>query len=314
MTAKCNLLTDSCCDLTKEFLEANNVGVLHFTYVEDGKPDGGLSGVDDLFESRSAHEFYQAMRDGAEPMTSQPSQAEFETAFRAALDSGVPTVYLSLSSGISGCYEGAVMALNRLKEEKGDDIPLYVVDTKQASTVQALLIIEAIRQRDKGLTAQELVRWAEEARYFAHAIFMVDDLNALARGGRIPSGVAVIGLLLDVKPMLTIDVDGKLAMVGMARGRKKAMRKFIEYYGKNHMACAYDNVVTLGNADCPNDLRHFAGMLGKEDDSALIVETNIGPTIGCHVGPGMLSCCFWGTDRRGTAPVSDRIASSVREA
>lgn len=313
MTAKFNLYVDSCCDLTKEFLESNNVGCFHFSYVDAKNPEGGLSGVDDLFESRSAGEFYQAMRDGAEPMTSQPSQAEFEEAFRAAAQSDVPTVYLAFTSGLSGCYEGAMTALERIKEEKGGDVEIYVVDTKQASTALTLFVLEAIRQRDKGLTAQEMVRWAEEARYFVHAIFMVDDLKTLSRGGRIPSGVAVIGSLLDVKPMLTIDVDGKLAMVGMARGRKKAMRKFIEYYGKNHVACDYDNVVTLGNADCANDMQHFAKMLVKEDGTALPVETNIGPTIGCHVGPGMLSCCFWGLDRREGAPVSDRIASSVRE-
>ena len=313
MTAKFNLFVDSCCDLTKEFLDANNVDVFHFTYVDRKDPEGGLSGVDDLFVSRTPGEFYGAMRAGAEPMTSQPSQAEFENAFRAAAESGVPTVYLAFTSGLSGCYEGAVTALERIKEEKGQDVEIYVVDSKQASTALTVLVLESIRQRDKGLTAQEFVRWAEETRYFVHTIVMVDDLKSLSRGGRIPSGVAVIGSLLDVKPMLTIDVDGKLAMAGMARGRKKAMRKFVEFYNKNHVPSEYDNVVCLGNADCAADMRHFAKMLTKEDDSALIVETNIGPTIGCHVGPGMMSCCFWGTDRRSSASVGDRIASEVRE-
>ena len=88
MTVACNLLTDSCCDLTKAYLEEHGVGVLHFSYTEAAKPDGGLSGVDDLFESRTAHEFYEAIRNGAEPMTSQPSPGEFERVFRDALATG----------------------------------------------------------------------------------------------------------------------------------------------------------------------------------------------------------------------------------
>ena len=310
----CNLITDSCCDLSQEFLENNNVRVLNFTYAEaDGNPEG-LNGVDDLFESLTAHEFYDAMRMGAQPMTSQPSPAAFEQAFREAIASGVPAVYISLSSGISGCYEGALSVLERLKEELGPDIPVYVVDSKMGSTAQALLVAEAVRQRDKGLTAPEMVRWLEEARYYVQIIFMVDDLKALHRGGRIPAGVAIAGSVLDVKPLLTFDLDGTLAMTGVARGRKKAMRKIAEFYRKNHGTATYENVATLGNADCPQDMRHLRDALLKEDDSLMFLETSIGPTIGCHVGPGMLSCCFWGGDRRASAPVADRIASGIRNA
>lgn len=310
----CNLITDSCCDLSQEFVERNNIRVLNFTYAEpDGNADG-LAGVDDLFESMTAHEFYDAMRMGAQPMTSQPSPAVFEQAFREAIASGIPSVYISLSSGISGCYEGALSVLERLKEELGPDLPIYVVDSKMGSTAQALLVAEAVRQRDKGLTAEEMVRWLEEARYYVQIIFMVDDLKALRRGGRIPAGVAVAGSVLDVKPLLTFDLDGKLAMTGVARGRKKAMRKIADFYRKNHGAATYENVSSLGNADCPHDLKHLRDLLLKEDDSLMFLETNIGPTIGCHVGPGMLSCCFWGGDRRGSAPVADRIARDVRGA
>ncbi len=298
MTAACNLLTDSCCDLTQGYLDAHDVGVLHFTYAEAGKPDGGLSGVDDLFQSRTAHEFYEAIRNGAEPMTSQPSPGEFERAFRAALATGRPTVYISLSSGISGCYEGACAVAARLKEEMGPDIPLYVVDSRLGSTAQTLLVVEAIRRRDMGYTGSQLAAWAEEARHFVHLVFMVDDLHALRRGGRIPAGVATVGSLLDVKPLLSIGVDGKLTMAGMARGRKKAMRKFVELFKKKHDCGDNADVVTLGNADCVEDMRALRGLLHAENPSVEIVETSIGPTIGCHVGPGMLSCVFWGPDRR----------------
>lgn len=113
-----NIIVDSPCEITADFAKANQLKVLHFTYTE-GNGDEGLCGVDDLFVSRTAHEFYEAMRNGAAPQTSQPSQHEFESAFREAIESGIPAVYLAFDSGISGCYEGACMALDRLKDEYG---------------------------------------------------------------------------------------------------------------------------------------------------------------------------------------------------
>ncbi len=236
MATKCNIMTDSCCDFSAEEVERAGITCLSFTYTEAGKPDGGLSGVDDLFQSRSAHEFYSAIENGACPMTSQPSQMVYEEAFEKAIASGVPTVHFALSSGISGAYNGAVTALDRVREKHGGTLPtpIYVVDCLIGSTTQNLLIHAAIEKRDEGLTAEELVAWAEEARFHAHTIFMVDNLDALHRGGRIPKSVAVVGGLLDVKPLLTFNLDGSLAIMGMARGRRKAMRKMAEFYEDFH--------------------------------------------------------------------------------
>ena len=313
MTRKCNIITDSCSDLTQAYCDEHDLTVLHFTYAEAGKGDEGFSGVDDLFVSRTPHEFYDAIRGGAMPMTSQPSQGEMETVFRAAIASGVPTVYLCFSSGISGCYDGACAVIERLKEELGEDIPLHIVDLKIGSTPQSLLIVEAVRQRDAGLTAEELVAWAREARWYVQTIFMVDDLAALRRGGRIPAALAVVGGLIDLKPLLTFALDGSLASVGVARGRKKAMRKMADFFAKNHSSDSYgSDLVAMGNADCPKDLHLFQDIVRKKDDSVVFMETTIGPTIGCHVGPGMMSLCFWGNDRRVGASVSDRIAAEVK--
>ena len=299
--AACNIITDSCCDLPQGYLEENGVAVLHFSYVGALGPDDVSPRLDDMFASWGPHEFYGAMREGAQPMTSQPSQAEFESVFRTAVESGVPSVYLSLSSGISGCYEGALAALGRLKEELGEDVPLRVVDTKVGSTGLALLVVEAIRRRDAGCTADELAAWAESAHDRISVSFMVDDLNALSRGGRIPAGAAAVGTFLDVKPLLSFAPDGKLSMIGVARGRKKGMRRLVDIFAKCHAAGDCGDVVTLGNADCPDDLRVLEEMLRAEAErqgtSPEFVQTNIGPTIGCHVGPGMISCVFWGEAR-----------------
>ena len=126
----------------------------------------------------------------------------------------MPTVYLSFSSGLSGSFDAAVLVHGQIMAEH-PDAELYLVDTHLASVAEGLLVHEALRQRDKGLTARER---AEEARYFVDAEFMVEDLEALRRGGRIPGSVAYAGSKLDVKPMLTIAPDGKLSLAGVARG------------------------------------------------------------------------------------------------
>ncbi|MDO4537359.1 MAG: DegV family protein [Coriobacteriales bacterium] len=299
MAARCQLITDTGCDLPLEFLQEYNVELLHFSYTEEGKPDGGFHGTDDLFSSISAHDFYDAIRNGATPMTSQPSQGEMEEVFRRVIDSGTPGVYLAFSSGISGCYEGAMTVYERLREEYGDDMPLHIVDTRIASSPFAMFIEEAIRHVEKGFTAEELVAWAEEYRYLAQTIFMVDNLEALHRGGRIPKGVATMGDKLNVKPLISFDRDGRLTIVGVARGRKKAIKKMAEYYTKYHDNYICPPIASIGNADSDHkDIEYLEVLIAKDNGPVRYLETNIGPVCGCHVGAGMMSCCFWGRGPR----------------
>jgi DegV family protein with EDD domain len=298
MPAKFNLMTDSCCDFSIQDIERANITYLPFSYAEAGKPDGGLSGTDDLFQSRSAHDFYEQVRWGATPMTSQPSQLVYEEAFRKAAELDVPTVLVTLSSGISGAYNGAVTALDRLRAELGRELPIYIVDSLIGSTAQYLLIEEAVRQRDKGISAEDFVRWAEDARYHVRTIFMVDSLDTLHHGGRIPKSVALVSGAIDAKPLLTFKLDGSLTILGVTRGRKKAMRKMADYYEKNCSELEYPAVAAIGNADCEHDGMRLGTMLCDLNDGIRILPSTIGPTIGSHVGPGMLSCCFWGSDRR----------------
>lgn len=184
MQHKCNLIIDSCCDLPFEVVDREGVELIRFPYImSDGEH------ADDLYQTSSAHDFYQAMRNGEEPTTAQVPVPVFRDAFERAIASGVPTVYLSFSSGLSGSFDAAALVHDQLMAEH-PDAELYIVDTCLASVAEALLVYEALRQRDNGMTAQELARWAEEARYFVDAEFMVDDLEALRRGGRIPSSVA----------------------------------------------------------------------------------------------------------------------------
>ncbi len=306
MQPQCNLIVDSCCDLPFEVVDREGVELVKFTYITS---DGAHQ--DDLYQSTTAHAFFQGMRDGEEPSTSQLGIPVLQEAFQRAIDSGVPTVFLCFSSALSGSYDVAAMVRDQLVEQN-PGAELYVVDTKLASVAEALLVSEAIRQRDKGLTAKEMVAWAEEARYFVHALFMVEDLESLRRGGRIPASVAYAGGKLDVKPLLNIDIEGKLALTGVARGRKKGVKQLAECYAKNRAENQPTPEVVIGDADCPKDVERLRELIAKEDEGVLFLESSIGPVIGSHVGPGMIAVVFWGDDRREGLSVADRIARRVR--
>lgn len=302
----CNLIIDSCCGLPFDVVDREGIELIEFPYIAG---DGEHS--DDMYRSRSAHDFFDSMRNGDEPSTAQVPITVYQDVFTRAIESGVPTVCLSFSSGLSGSYNTAMIIRDQLVAEH-PEAELYVVDTLLASIAEGFLVYEAIRQRDRGLTAKEMVDWAEEARYYIDAEFMVDDLEALRRGGRIPASVALAGSKLDVKPLLNIALDGKLSLTGVARGRKKGIKQLAEYYAKHVSDEGAARFAVIGNADCPKDADRLKETLSKIDENILFLESSIGPVIGSHVGPGMLAVVFWGKDRREELSVADRIARKVK--
>jgi DegV family protein with EDD domain len=303
---QCNLIIDTTCDLPFEMVNVPGVEIIQFPYIM-----GNRDQLDDMYQSITPKEFYDKIRHGECPTTAQVPITTFTDVFTRAAESGVPTVYLSFTSGLSGSYNTAVLVRDQVLAEH-PDAELYIVDTLLASIAEALLVYEAIRQRNQGLTAKEMVAWAEEARYFVNELFTLDSLDSLKRGGRIPSSVAFAGSKLDVKPMLDITLDGKLGLTGVARGRKKAIRQMVEFYQKNAMDDGSSKMVLVGHADCQKDVDRLKDELRKVDDSIYFLDTNIGPVIGSHVGPGMLALVFWGHDSREVTTVSDRIARKVK--
>ena len=302
---QCDLIIDSCCDLPAGLACQEGVHLLRFPYILEGE-----TFEDDLFQTTTAHDFYEAMRKGAAPSTAQLSIPVLTEAFSAAAARGVPAVYLSFSSALSGSYDAAMLVRDQvLAEHPGFE--LHVIDTHLASVAEGLLVAEAINQRNKGLTAAELADWASEARYFINEEFMVEDLDALRRGGRIPASVAVAGAALDVKPLLNIAEDGSLSLVGVARGRKKGIKQLAACYEKA-VAADMPKYVAIGNADCPKDAERLKEALLKVDDGIMFIEGSIGPVIGSHVGPGMLAVVFWGHDKRESLSMVDRIAKRVK--
>ncbi len=291
LAAKCNLIVDSCCDLPMELVDRPGIYLIKYPYIIEGKQY-----FDDMFTSITPKEFYDRMRAGEFPTTAQIPLDDIQKAWTAAAESGVPTVYLSFTSGLTGTVDQAWRLMNETKE-KYPDAELYLVDTLQACTAEAMLVYEALKQREKGLTAREMVEWAEGASKHLNDQFMVDDLTALKKGGRIPPAAASLAMKLDVKPMLTITLDGKLGLCGMVRGRKKGIKQLLGYFVKRIPEGERDRTIFVGHADCPEDAERLVDMLKKVAPGADIVITNVGPVIGSHVGPGMISIVFFGPDR-----------------
>lgn len=302
---KCHLIIDSCCDLPADLVASYDVGLIRFTYtMSDGEH------LDDLGTTLSHHEFYERMRKGEQPTTTQVPVAELTAAFESAIESGIPTVYLCFPAALSGSYDTAsLLAENMVKENPGAE--LYVVDTKLPSAAAGLLIIEAVRQLDAGLTAKELVKWAEEARYYVNGFFTLADLESLRRGGRIPDMAAVAGAKLDIKPLLSYDLDGRLTFKGVARGRKKAIKQLLQCYTERTDEHTLNTLLVCAG-DVPKEQTALAEHILKTSRKPVnLWQTQIGAVVGSHVGPGMLALVFWGPDRRKNLSLTDRIAQKV---
>lgn len=301
---KCNLIIDSCCDLPADLVESFEVELIKFTFsMSDGEH------FDDLGVTMTSHEFYERMRKGEEPKTAQVPYSQIIESFERAALGGIPTVYLVFTSGLSGTYETAAVAARDIMESH-PGFELYVVDTKLPSAAEGMLVMEAVRQVDRGLTAKEIVAWAEEARYHIHGFFTMPDLESLRRGGRIPDVAAIAGAKLDIKPIVSYDLDGKLTLHGVARGRKKSIKQLIQLFQDRYKG--NDKTVFVVSADALKEQEELAeDVLAATNNSVVIWQTQIGPVIGSHVGPGMIAVVFWGPDRRKSLSISDRIANAV---
>ena len=303
---QCRLILDSCCDLPSELLETAGVEFLKFPFsMNDGER------LDDMWVSMEAREFYDRMRKGEVSGTSQIPIAELVELFTKCAKEGTPTVYLAFTSGLSGTFETVQRIAEELQKEY-PDFELYVVDTKLASIAEGLLAYEAIHQRDRGLSARQLAEWAQEARWYVNCLFTVDNLEYLRRGGRIPAAAASIGTKLNIKPLLAFNLDGALAMMGISRGRKKALKSLVKQHDEDHAQGRGSNsIVLVASADADGDAKWVTDHLDRPEESLPAIRCQIGPVIGSHVGPGMVAIAFWGNDRRDNISIADRIANKI---
>lgn len=284
------IITDSACDLTRDYIKNNNIGLLSLILNLNGQAI-----KDDLGETLSYKDFYNKMREGATPTTSQINAHEFEEEFIKYIKNGDSIIYISLSSNLSGTFNSANIAKNNLIEEY-PDAKIYLVDSLSVSVGQGFLVEKACDMRNNGLNAEEIVNWLEEnKRKVVHSI-LIDDLNHLKRGGRISGATAAIGGLLNIKPTLFLDDEGKLIQGEKIKGKKKALR-FLVNEVREKAVDTENEILYICHGDCLEEAETLRDMILEEVKFKNVIINYVGNVVGAHAGPGVLAAVFLGSNR-----------------
>ena len=284
------IITDSACDLTTNYIKNNNIGLLSLILNLNGQAI-----KDDLGETLSYKDFYNKMREGATPTTSQINAHEFEEEFIKYIKNGDSIIYISLSSSLSGTFNSANIAKNNLMDEY-PNANIYLVDSLSVSVGQGLLVAKACEMRDSGIGAEEIVNWLEEnKRKVIHSI-LIDDLNHLKRGGRISGATAAIGGLLNIKPTLFLDDEGKLIQGEKIKGKKKALR-FLVNEVREKAVDTENEILYICHCDCLEEAETLRDMILEEVKFKNVIINYVGNVVGAHAGPGVLAAVFLGSNR-----------------
>ena len=283
-------MTDSDSDLPYELKVRYDIPVVSMPYTLEGKEY-----FDDLGQTLDSKSFFDKMRAGAQPSTSALNETIYLEYFEPVLAEGKDLLFVAFSSQLSGTIN-AVYAARETLLAKYPERKFTVVDTLSISAPMAILVLKAHELYRAGKPMEEVAAWLEENKLRAQAWFTVDDLKYLKRGGRISPAVAAIGTMLDLKPILTETLEGKLASADKVRGRRKAMNYIVDKAVEN-VADQKEAVGIILHADAIDDAQKLRDMLAaKLPDMELRID-NVGPVIGTHAGPGTLAFCFLGKKR-----------------
>ena len=282
------IITDSCCDLPEKIRDSLSITVLPLTVEFQGQ-------VMEDKNDDSLKQLYDCFRAGESAKTSAVNPARWASAMEPALSQGEDVLALAFSSGLSTTYQSAVIAAEELKD-RYPERHILVIDTLSASMGQGLLVYLACQKRDEGMGVEELAAWVEDTKLHLCHWFTVDDLMYLKRGGRISASAAVMGSVLQIKPVLHMDDEGHLINMLNARGRKaslKALAEKLKELGKD-----YDNrTVFLSHGDCAEDAAYLETLLKEEYGVQEVVTGYVGAVIGSHSGPGTVALFFLGNHR-----------------
>ena len=276
------IFADSASDLPKSFFDENDVTLLPLHVLIDGKDYQDIVEID-------SREVYKTIRSGGQPKTSQVSPEELLEKWTELSKSGEEGIYIAFSSELSGTYNTAVMMLDQVKEEN-KDLNLLIIDSKCASLGYGLLIKEAVRLRNLCETLDEI---EEKIRFMAEHmehLFTVEDLDYMARGGRVSKASAFIGGLLNIKPLLHVE-DGKLVPIEKHRGRKRVLRRIVELMEERGDNLSKQTIAISHGDDEAIALELKALVEEKFQPKSIEIHT-IGSVIGAHAGPGTVSIFF----------------------
>ena len=282
------ITVNSTVDRPKEWLEERNVPVVPLRYTMDGQTYEDMNGL-------TAKEFFDKLREGKMSVTSQVNPEEAKEALEPFVKAGKDILHLAFSSGLSGTCNSMKIAGEELQEEY-PEAKVIVIDTLCACLGEGLLLYKALQQKAAGKTIQETADWVEENKLHICHDVTVDDLNHLHRGGRISKATAVVGTMVKIKPIIHMDDNGKLQVIGKERGRKKSLNKIVDMAVEQSKG--WDNdIIMITHGDCIEDAEYVAGLVREKMGIDNILINNIGTVIGSHTGPGVVAVFCMGNKR-----------------
>ena len=287
--ASYQIITDSCCDFTERQFQDNNVLCVPLSVVWNGEPHDNFS------DAASVKAFYDVLRTGVTATTSAANPESWIKVMEPALRDGKDLLVMAFTAALSATYQSAVIAAEELRE-KYPHRKINVIDTRCAALGQGMLVWYACRKRDEGLSLEELTAWVEENRLHVCHWVTVDDLSHLKRGGRISGATALVGTMLNIKPIIHVDEEGRLVSVGKCRGRKAATEFIAAKLGE--AGEGFDNsTVFVAHGDCPEDAAALEKILKEKYGIREVITGYVGPVIGAHTGPGVLVVFYMGNNR-----------------
>lgn len=284
------LITDSCCDLPPEMVETAGIEVLPFPYTLDGEEY-----LDDFGRTISFEDFYAALDSGSVARTSQVPLVSYYEAFERATQQAKPVLLISLSSALSGSHDTSVLARDRFLDEN-PNAEIYCLDSKCVSSGQGLLVLEASRRLADGGTAKVVAEWVEANKSRVNHYFTVDSFEHLVRGGRVSPALGMAGAMLNIKPVLHVDAEGRLVPLRKPRGRRNAIDMLADMT-KAGITDADGQTVLVSHGNCADDAASLEGLLGESCNVFATERTRTGVIVGTHTGGGVLSVFFWGNQR-----------------
>ena len=285
------IITDSSCDLPDSLVKELELEVLPLAFIMDGKtyrnyPDN---------REMSPKDFYNKEREGVMATTNAVNVGEASDAIESVLKQGRDVLVLAFSSGLSTTCNSFQIAAGDLAEQYPDR-KIIVVDTLCASLGQGMFVYQAAKLRQAGKSMEEVRDWAEQNKLRQCHWFTVNDLFFLKKGGRVSAATAVVGTMLQIKPVMHVDNEGHLIKVDTARGRKASLNALVDKVGELAENPAAQTMF-ISNSDCAEEAQYVADQITAKYGTEEIIINSIGPVIGAHTGPGCVALFFMGKHR-----------------
>ncbi len=285
------ITTDTTSDLPEEYLNKHQIGLLSLTYTVNDT-------TYNWWNPLPVKDFYDYMREGSLPTTSQVNPEEAKSTFEAIIkEQDADILHIAFSSGLSGSYNSSRIAAEELAEEYPDH-KIVIIDSLAASIGEGLLVHKAVTMRDAGKSLEEIAAWIEENKLHVVHNFTVNDLFHLYRGGRVSKTAAFLGTMINLKPILHVDDEGHLIALSKVRGRKKSLTALVDAMEQQIGSWKDENdVIFIGHGDCEEEAQRVADMIKERLGYESFLINHVGPTIGAHTGPDVIVLGYLGDYR-----------------